>query len=133
MVKVALVLSIVVMQVADLEGQISTLESERNALQIELTTAQDELETARNDVNTYSESVAEIQALYQREVVQHGKSTEAYLTANEQVGKGSLLSQRFGMIIDGMTCSHTQTIILLSQHKFHYFSCAVSPAGCMQA
>ncbi len=79
----------ILIQVADLEGQILVLESKKDALQLELTSSQKELEVARGDVRSFADSARDTQALYQHELMQHGKSMETLLSLKEQVYSGS--------------------------------------------
>ena len=62
-----------------------TLEREHSSLQSELSVSQEELTTAREDAKRYSEQAVETQEVYERELVNHGKSMEALCTVREQV------------------------------------------------
>ena len=62
-----------------------TLETQHSLLQSELTVSQDELTTAREDARHYSEQAVETQEIYERELVNHGKSMESLCTVREQV------------------------------------------------
>ena len=73
-------------QISELQSKVSSLESERTSLQLELTSVQEELSTAREDARRYADQGATTQELYERELIEHGKTMEALLAAKEQVG-----------------------------------------------
>ena len=73
-------------QISELQSKVSSLESQRTSLQLELTSAQEELSAAREDAKRYAGQAATTQELYERELIEHGKTMEALLTAKEQVG-----------------------------------------------
>jgi len=57
----------------------------RDSLQQELASSLEELEAARSDVTKFAESVTDTQALYQHELMQHGKSMESLVAVKGQV------------------------------------------------
>ena len=65
---------------------LSVLGTECSTLQSDLTTTQEQLATAQEDAKRYSEQASETQAVYERELVNHGKSMQALCDLREQVG-----------------------------------------------
>ena len=56
----------------------------------------EELERAQHDAGKYCEDVTQTQELYQRELMQHGKSVQTLMEVKEQVhtgGGGSIMTQ----------------------------------------
>ena len=84
-------LHIFFVQISELELNLSVLGTECSTLQSDLTTTQEQLATAQEDAKRYSEQASEAQAVYERELVNHGKSMQALCDLREQVcagGKG---------------------------------------------
>ena len=67
---------------------LSVLGTECSTLQSDLTATQEQLATAQGDAKRYSEQASETQAVYERELVNHGKSMQALCDLREQVGGG---------------------------------------------
>ena len=63
--------------------------NECSTLQSDLATTREELATAQEDAKRYSEQAAEMQAVYERELMNHGKSMQALCDLREQVGVSS--------------------------------------------
>ena len=73
--------------ITDLESQLSETKSHVDELQLDLSSAQQEVGVATEDTRKYSEQAASTQDLYERELLQHGKSMESLHRVKEEVRK----------------------------------------------
>ena len=70
---------------ASLQEQLRAFEYKAERLQSELTSTQDEFRVAREDVKRFAKQSMEHWELYQKELVQHGKSVEGCIRTQDEV------------------------------------------------
>ena len=75
-------------KISDLETQLKESTERTGVLQLELETARLEVGVAKEDARKYSEQAAGTQEMYERELLQHGKSMESLHRVKDEVRKG---------------------------------------------
>ena len=70
---------------SSLQEQLKAFEGNAERLQSELTSTQDELRVARDDVKKFAKQSMEHWDLYRKELIQHGKSVEGSIRAQDEV------------------------------------------------
>ena len=86
--------------------------NECSTLQSDLATTREELATAQEDAKRYSEQAAETQAVYERELMNHGKSMQALCDLREQVGVSSSWEPRGSLQYSVYLCMWARTFTL---------------------
>ena len=86
--------------------------NECSTLQSDLATTREELATAQEDAKRYSEQAAEMQAVYERELMNHGKSMQALCDLREQVGVSSSWEARGSLQYSVYPCMWPRTFTL---------------------
>ena len=75
-------------KISSLETQLKEALDRIDGLQLELDSAQREVGVAKEDVRKFSEQATGTQEMYERELLQHGKSMESLHKVKEEVRKG---------------------------------------------
>ena len=75
-------------KIAELEQQLKEASDKVGVLQLELDSAQQEVGVAKEDARKFSEQVTAAQEMYERELLQHGKSMESLHGVKEEVREG---------------------------------------------
>ena len=86
--------------------------NECSTLQSDLAATREELATAQGDAKRYSEQAAETQAVYERELMNHGKSMQALCDLREQVGVSSSWEPRGSLQYSVYLCMWARTFTL---------------------
>ena len=71
--------------ISDLESKLEEALLRIEGLQVEVSSAQREVSVAKEDVKKFSEQAISTQELYERELLQHGKSMESLHRVKEEV------------------------------------------------
>ena len=75
-------------KISSLESQLEEASAKIGELQLELDSARQEVGVAKDDVKKFSELSTATQELYERELLQHGKSMESLHRVKEEVRNG---------------------------------------------
>ena len=75
-------------KISDLESMLSGALTQVEELQLELSSVQQDVGVAKEDARKFSEQAVSTQELYERELLQHGKSMENLHRVKEEVRKG---------------------------------------------
>ena len=102
--------------------------NECSTLQSDLATTREELATAQEDAKRYSEQAAETQAVYERELMNHGKSMQALCDLREQVGVSSSWEPReslqYSVYLCMWACTFTLTFCYEGARTFTLTFCS---------
>lgn len=74
-------------KISSLESQLNDTLEKVDGLQLELSHAQQEVGVVKEDARKYSEQAVATQELYERELLQHGKSMESLHRVKDEVRK----------------------------------------------
>ena len=86
-------------KIAELEQQLKEASDKVGVLQLELDSTRLEVGVAKEDARTFSEQVTAAQEMYERELLQHGKSMESLHRVKEEVREGLILDGERGVNI----------------------------------
>ena len=107
---------------------LSVLGNECSTLQSDLAATREELATAQGDAKRYSEQATETQAVYERELMNHGKSMQALCDLREQVGVSSSWEAReslqYSVYLCMWACTFTLTFCYEGARTFTLTFCS---------
>ena len=99
-------------KISDLESMLSGALTQVEELQLELSSVQQEVGVAKEDVRKFSEQAVSTQELYERELLQHGRSMENLHRVKEEV-KNAYLSFSLSPFFPSLhSLSHACTVCL---------------------